>query len=116
MAGLFSCQSHDLLAELRVASDQVFPSSVLVIGKVEAWGDGAAEQRKPAAGNQSRALTKPARDDHLRLHAGPQIGTEHNRLAGATRQKLQHLDGIAEVEMENLVALQAVHRRERRGC
>ena len=71
------------------------------------WGGVAS------AGAEAGALPDAARHHDLGPLAGGQVGADQHQAVGAVRPELEHLDRVAQVEVEDLVGGQPMHGRER---
>src|SRR4051812_9808378 len=83
------------------------------IGVVEAGGGGGTHERPRAAADESATLPNAGRNDELRLMTGGQVVADDHNSRAPVGPELQHLYGVAGVEVERLVAIDDVYRRER---
>ena len=86
-----------------------------VVGKVEAGGDGASEERELAVGEESCTLPDASGDEGLQLLSVRDLLAESDGCCCAIGPELEHLDGVAEVEMEDFVGLESMHLGEGAG-
>src|SRR6266702_1727331 len=107
-AGEFVKQS----TELRPPRTKFFPRGGIIVFKLEAGADCASEQRPLAARRNVRALPHAARNDNLRALAVGKIAADLDYAPASICVELQHLDGIARVEVKDLVGFQAMHLAE----
>jgi hypothetical protein len=98
-----------------MACQEVGALARFVVGVVEAGGYGGAEEGVAAAGAEAGALPDVAGDDHLGALAGFEVGADEDDPVGAVGVEVEHLDGVAQVEVEDLVGGEAGHGRERVG-
>jgi hypothetical protein len=82
---------------------------VVIVGVFEPGDDGAAEKSEFAVADETSALPYSGGNYDLNLLAREQIMAENHEAGSAVGVKLKHLDGIAEVEVEDLVGLEHVH-------
>jgi len=87
----------------------------VVVGEVETGDDGAAEKGYFSIVKETGALPYAGGDQELDVVAGEEIGAEGKGGGGAVGGKLQHLDGVAEVEVEDLIGIEEVHFGEDTG-
>ena len=88
--------------------EKVFAAGSFEVGIFEAWGYGASHERPAAARDEAAALPDAGGDDELRFDAGREVIAEADDAGVAVWPELQHLDRIAGVEVEHLVALYAM--------
>lgn len=95
--------------------DEVGGGSVLVVGEIEAGGDGAAEEGDLAVAEEASALPDAGGNGELDVVACLQIWSKSKERRAPVGEELEHFDGVAEVEVEELVGGEAVHLRECAG-
>ena len=95
--------------------DEFGGGSAAVIGEVEAGGDAAAEQSDLAGADEACALPDSGGNEVLHMLTGSEIRSKSNDGGAAVGEELEHLDGIAEVEVEEFVGGEAVHLGESAG-
>ena len=96
-----------------MARQQRLAFGELEVRKFKARKYGCAQQGISSAGHESRALPRSPGHDDLRSHAPIEIRSKCNDAPCVWLGQSQHLDGIAEIEMVDLVGSQPVESRER---
>lgn len=84
----------------------------MIVGEVEAGDYGASEKGEFSVSDKTRALPYASRNEDLDLLTCSQILSEDYDGGGAVGKELQHLDGVAEVEVEDFVGIEEVHLGE----
>src|SRR5271157_2946204 len=108
-----SCVLPNHFRHARILRDQLLAVSNLKIRVVEPRRHGCAHQRELAAGSEFASLPNSAANHHLRLLSAGEIASERDRPRPSNRQQLQHDHRIAQIEVENLRAWQAMQGGER---
>jgi hypothetical protein len=94
------------------SGSQFFVARISIVGVIEAGDDGAPEESELALADEPRALPYSGGNEDLDLVTGEQIGPENYDGGTAVGMELEHLDGIAEIEVEDLIGVEQVHLRE----
>ena len=103
------------LGRLRVFAKELRASPALVVGVVKAGADGAAEQGNFPSGKQARTLPYIFGDEQLRMLSPRKVIADHKCLRGSVGSELQHLDGVAEIEVEDFIGSETVYLGESIG-
>ena len=85
---------------------------IVVVGVIEAGGDGATEESEPAVADEAHALPDSGGDENLDVLGGEQIVSKGEESRAAIGVEVEHFDGIAEVEVEHLVGVEEVQLGE----
>src|ERR1700704_3079341 len=101
---------------LRMQRDELRSIAEFKVGIIEAGCNGATHERPLTAADESATLPDAGRNDELRLVTGGQVVADDYNPRAAVGPKLEHLDGVAGIEVEHLVALDDMYRREGIRC
>src|SRR4051812_676703 len=86
------------------------------VGVVEAGRNGATHERPMSAAEEPTTLPDASRHDELRLMTGGQVVADDYNFRASIGPKLKHLNSIAGIEVERLVAADDMDRGERVRC
>jgi hypothetical protein len=96
---------------VRILLKQRLSGSVFVIGIVKPWSHGASQKGELTAFIEKGALPRSPGHHHLKLLTLQNILPQGDNLGGAIGVKLEHGDGVSQVEMEDLVRGKPVESR-----
>ena len=99
---------------IRVRRGELISGPRIKVHEVESGTHRGAQERRSAAGEQPRSLPDAGGNQHLWALAGCQIRAQVHNAPTTVGKQLQLLDRVAEVEVKQFIARQAVHAREAR--
>jgi hypothetical protein len=91
---------------------QFFVACIAIVGVIKSGDDGAPEKSEFAIANEPRALPYSGGNKDLNLLIGEQIVSEDDDGGAAIGMKLKHLDGVAQIKVEDFIGIEQVHFRE----